>query len=451
MSGCRHAGIERRGSGDPYFLSEPELVDHFFRHEYGRLVATLTRWVGSQHIEDVEDATQVALMTALDRWKTELPADPAAWLFCVARNNLLETMRRRTIERRIVHEVGLEQSSTGKTAAEDSSPSDSNDIDLLRMLFLCCDESIPIESQVVFALKTLCGFDVREIAFRLFTTEANIYKRFSRARIRLREVSPTPDDFTTALQESKLPAVHKTLYLLFTEGYLSLQPENALRRELCEEAIRLATILVQHRVGSTPETFALLALMNFHVARMASRQDEAGALLLLEEQNRGSWDQCRIQAGLEWLARSAQGNCFSRYHAEAGIAAEHCLAPSFQKTRWDVIVECYAMLEQIAPSPIHRLNRAVAVAELHGPASGLAILEGFEPTSWLAGSHLLAAVLADLHHRCGNREAASRYREAACEAAPTNAIRDLLGRRFYIQTLTMLPQPVSHTPAQSAD
>lgn len=431
MSRSRDARVECRGSGVTDFVSAPDLVDHFFRHEYGRLVATLTRSVGSQHIEDVEDAVQSALMTAFECWTTSgLPENPPAWLFRVAQNKLSETLRRGTVERRIVHQVGLEQPLFGRAAAEVTLPPDSADDDLLRLLFLCCDESIPVESQVVFALKTLCGFGVREIALRLFATEANVYKRFSRARSRLRELSPSPSDFADALHESKLPAVHKTLYLLFTEGYLSFQPETAIRRELCEEAIRLGTILVQHPVGSSPETYALLALMHLHAARMTSRQDEAGALLLLEEQDRILWDQCRIRVGLEWLAASAQGDCLSRYHAEAGIAAEHCLAPSFQETRWDVVVECYSMLEQIAPSPIHKLNRAIAVAELHGPAAGLAILDGFEPPTWLAGSHLWSAVLADLHRRCGNTEAASRYRETACIAAPTNAIRDLLNRRF---------------------
>jgi RNA polymerase sigma-70 factor (ECF subfamily) len=204
----------------------------------------------------------------------------------------------------------------------------------------------------------------------------------------------------------------------------------AIRRELCNEAIRLAAILAEHPVGQAPETFALLALMHLHVARMTARQDGSGGLLLLEEQDRQLWDRQEIQIGLEWLAKSAQGDRFSRYHAEAGIAAEHCLAPSFQETRWDRVVECYSLLERIAPSAIHRLNRAVAVAEWRGPAAGLAILKGFEPPTWLAGSYLWAAVLANLHRRCGNADAATRYRNVAFSSAPTPAIQTLLQRRL---------------------
>ena len=204
----------------------------------------------------------------------------------------------------------------------------------------------------------------------------------------------------------------------------------AIRRELCDEAIRLASILVEHPLGQVPKTYALLALMHLHVARMTARQDASGGLLLLEEQDRTRWDRQRIQLGLEWLARSAQGDDFSRYHAEAGIAAEHCLAPSLQETRWERVVDCYALLERVSPSPIHKLNRAVAVAEWQGPAAGLAVLEGFEPPTWLAGSYLWAAVLADLHRRCGNRQRAKGYQDAALNAAPTLAVKALLQRRL---------------------
>jgi RNA polymerase sigma-70 factor (ECF subfamily) len=164
---------------------------------------------------------------------------------------------------------------------------------------------------------------------------------------------------------------------------------------------------------------------------MPARQDGSGGLLLLEEQDRACWDPTEIQEGLAWLARSAAGEIFSRYHAEAGIAAEHCLAPSFAETRWDRIVECYALLEQLAPSALHTLNRAVAIAEWHGPAHGLALLEGLSPPSWLVGSYLWAAVLADLHRRCGHAELAAQHRVAAIHAAPSPAVRSALERRLH--------------------
>ena len=403
---------------------------HFFRREYGRLVAMLVRRVGSRHLEAVEDAVQSALLAAVESWpRSVVPDNPSAWLYRVAHNQLAGELRRGT--RR--GEVAVEFAGAAfAPSAELPFVPLSGDVrdDLLRMLFVCCDDALPVESQLVLALKTLCGFDVREIAERLFMTEANVYKRLERARTRLRDVPLEAADLMNAQLASRLPAVHGILYALFTEGYLSSHADGAIRRELCDEARRLAEVLAEHPVAATPTTFALLALMHLHNARMAARQDGSGGLLLLEEQDRSLWDQGEIQAGLWWLARAADGNLFSRYHAEAGIAAEHCLAPSFSETRWDRIVECYELLERVAPSALHSLNRAVAVAELRGAADGLAVVDGLAPPSWLLGSYQWSAVLSDLHRRAGHADLAARYRETALQSAPSDAVRATLARRL---------------------
>src|SRR5258707_9638602 len=174
----------------------------------------------------------------------------------------------------------------------------------------------------------------------------------------------------------------------------------------------------EHSVGAVPETFALLALMHLHAARLGARLDRMGCLLLLEEQDRSLWDRERMQLGAEWLARAADGEAFSRFHAEAGIAAEHCFAPSFRQTRWSEIADLYAMLERIDPSPLHTINRAVAVAEWQGPNAGLALLHAFAPPAWLADSYLWDAVLGDLHRRAGNLEIAHRHSERPLTTAP---------------------------------
>jgi len=185
-------------------------------------------------------------------------------------------------------------------------------------------------------------------------------------------------------------------------------------------------------VGAVPETFALVGLMHLHAARLGTRCDEMGALVLLEEQDRSLWDRERMRLGAEWLERSARGEVFTRFHAEAGIAAEHCFARSFGQTRWREIADLYAMLERIDPSPLHTLNRAVAVAEWQGPEAGLAVLQTVAPPAWLAASYLWDAVLGDLHRRAGNVEIAHRHRERALASAATEAVRDLLRRRLAI-------------------
>jgi RNA polymerase sigma factor (sigma-70 family) len=418
-------------------MTEP-LKPHFFRHEYGRLVAMLSRRFGVHHLDAVEDAVQNALLTAVETWpRGAIPEKPSAWLYSVAYRQCAGELRRRTRANALQNQLGHGAPSATEDPEAAILAGDVKD-DLLRMLFACCDEAIPVESQLVLALKTLCGFDVREIAERLFTTEANVYKRLARARNRLREIEFEPDELSTSALPEKLPAVQAILYLLFTEGYLSSHVEGPIRRELCDEARRLTEILAEHPVSATPETFALLALMFLHSARLPARQDGSGGLLLLEEQDRTQWNQAEIQCGLSWLGRSAEGEAFSRYHAEAGIAAEHCLAPSFRETRWDRIVACYELLDRVAPSALHTLNRAIAMAEWRGPAHGLAVLDGLEPPSWLAGSYQWSAVLSDLHRRSGRAESARCYRDSAFASAPSQAVKDALERRL------------SHYPERSA-
>ena len=411
-------------------MTAPGLVEHFFRHDYGRLVAMLTRRVGVQHLELVEDAVQSALMSALTTWtEHELPNDPSAWLYRAAHNRLIQDLRQETGRLQILQRAARDLSDEADYPEHPVSQDEIRD-DMLRMLFVCCDEAIPWESRLVLALKTLCGFSTAEIALRVFTSEANVYKRLARARDRLREAPPNVETPPLETLRSRLPAVHGVLYLLFNEGYLSAHAEQAIRRELCDEAVRLTTLLAEHPVGAVPETFALLALMHLHVARLGSRVDATGGLLLHEEQDRTLWDRERMRVGATWLQRSARGDVFSRFHAEAGIAAEHCLAPSFGETRWSEIADLYAMLERIAPSPLHTLNRAVAVAECQGPDAGLAVLDEISPPAWRPSSYLWNAVLGDLHRRAGHSDIAAQHCERALESAPTDAVRRLLRRRW---------------------
>jgi RNA polymerase sigma factor (sigma-70 family) len=404
-------------------------VEQSFRHDYGRLVAVLVRRVGVRHIELVEDAVQSALMAALTAWTEQgRPDDPGAWLYRVACNRLIQDLRRTSGRKRILERSAADLADAAEPV-DAVFPGEIRD-DMLRMLFVCCDGDIPLESRLVLALKTLCGFSTAEIALRLFTSEANVHKRLARARERLRRSLPGVEAPPLDALRSRLPGVHGVLYLLFNEGYLSAHDEQAIRHELCDEAVRLATLLADHPVGAVPDSFALLALMHLHAARLGSRVDAMGGLLLLEEQDRSLWDRERILLGMQWLARSAAGDVFTRFHAEAGIAAEHCTAPSFEETRWHEIADLYATLERTAPSPLHTLNRAVAVAQWQGPQAALAVLEGLAPPAWLSGSYLWDAVLGDLHRRAGHAELARQHRERALGSAPTDAVRELLRRRL---------------------
>ena len=407
----------------------PVLPEHYFRHEFGRLVAALSRRFGMHRVELCEDAVQTALLRAVQSWpQRELPDNTSAWLYRVALNEVLGALRRAKRIDASVEEAGEVPDETQVEAAVYLEHEVTDD--QLRMLFVCVHPGIPRESQLVFALRILCGFSVEEIALRLFQSDEAIYKRLQRARGALRE--HIEDVETPGIEElsNRLPAVLEIVYLLFTEGYSSAQPDKLIRHELCEEAIRLGQLLEQHAVGSAPEVAALLALMYFDAARLDSRVDGTGGLLLLEEQDRSLWDRDLIQIGLSYLQCSARGAVFTRYHAEAAIAAEHCLASTYKETRWNEIARLYQMLESVSPSPINTLNRAIAIAEWQCPEAGLALLEPLKPPPWLAGYYLWDATLGELYRRCENRERATTHLTRALEAAPTHAERALLRRRL---------------------
>lgn len=407
----------------------PALAEHYFRHEFGRLVAVLSRRFGVHRIELCEDAVQTALLRAMQSWSQQgLPTDQGAWLYRVALNEVLGALRR---EKRIDASADDADQIAAEAGTEDVVylEQEVRD-DQLRMLFICAHPEIPRESQIVFALKILCGFSAEEIAFRLFQNPEAIYKRLQRARAALR--GRVHDLEQPGLEElaSRLPAVLEILYLLFTEGYSSAQPDQMIRHELCEEAIRLGRLLDEHRVGAVPETAALLALMYFDAARFESRVDGTGGLLLLEEQNRSLWDRELIQIGISYLHRAARGENFTRFHIEAAIAAEHCLAPTFQDTRWSEIARLYEMLERVVPSPINTLNRAIAIAEWQGPEAGLALVEALKPPIWLLGYYLWDATLGELYRRRGDQDRATAHLTRALSAAPTHAEKELIRRRL---------------------
>lgn len=368
-------------------------------------------------------------MRAVETWPRDgVPQEPGAWLYRVAYRLVVDGLR---AEKRMTLEGDHER---GEPAEADSAM-DAVTLrtelpdDLLRMLFLCADPEIAMESQLVLALKTLCGFSTEEIALRLFQSPDAVQKRLQRGRARLkargRQHLPPPSELGR-----RLPSTLQMLYLLFSEGYSSARPDSMIRRELCDEAIRLARLLAEHPIGAeTAETDALLALMHLHASRFDARFDSAGGLLLLKEQDRSQWDRSLIDVGVLYLGRSARGDSFSKYHVEAAIAAEHALAPSFERTNWEEIAALYAKLDEVAPSPLHRLHRAIAVAEWKGAEEGIRVLRSAEPPPWLVDFYLWDATWSELYRRTGEIERASHHLDRALEAAPTDAEKALLLRR----------------------
>ena len=401
-----------------------------FRRHYAEQVAVLSRVVGLHNLALVEDAVQNALLKALDIWpRNGQPDNPSGWLFKVARNEVRMMLRAGQNQQGLLQRYSLDLLETETEKAQATFVGEVRD-DLLRMMLVVCDPQLPEASQIAFALKVLSGFSVREISHHLFANEESVYKRLQRARSVLAAQSHDILDLKAEAVVDRVGSAHQVLYAIFTQGHLSTSADKALRSDLCDEAIRLATTLAEHPLGAKPRSFALLALMHLVRARFPARFAPTGGLVLLEEQDRSLWDQAHIHTGLHWLERSATGTEFTRYHAEAGIAAEHCLSASFQDTRWDRIVSHYETLAEITESPVHRLNHAVATAELHGAETGLELLQTITPPTWLEGSYLWVTVAADLHIRTGKLEQGLALRDQALSLAPNAAIRDAIARRL---------------------
>jgi len=376
------------------------VVGHLFRREAGKMVATLVRVLGVRRVDLAEDAVQEALCSALATWKFgRLPENPAAWLFQAARRRAIDLLRRERTFARVARE--LEASG----ASED---------DQLRLMIACCAPGIPEEAQVAVILKFLCGFGVPEIAAAFLCTEAAVEKRISRAKGVLKRSGRLPE------AGLRLDAVRQALYLLFSEGYHGSHPENAVREELCAEAVRLGALLPEG-----PETAALLALFCFHAARLATRIDREGCLIALEAQDRSRWNRALIAQGFSFMER-ARGEAITPYHLEAGIAALHCSAPSFERTDWAAILKLYDLLYRLRPTPIVALNRAIVVGRREGPARGLEALDRIRAPR---GYPFYPAARGEFLRQAGREaEAREEYRRALGLARNEAERRFLRGR-----------------------
>jgi RNA polymerase sigma-70 factor (ECF subfamily) len=405
-------------------------VEHFFRHEAGRLVAVLTRFFGWRNFDLVEEMVQATLVEALQSWRVRgVPDNPSGWIHRVARNKILDALRRNAIGRRATRAWAASRPAHDEAIDElflDSEIEDSQ----LRMMFACCHPLLARENQLALTLKTLCGFGNSEIARALLVGGETIKKRLQRATRDLidHHVALDPPDAEHLVE--RLDGVHQVLYLMFNEGYSASRGESAIRTDLCEEAARLCYLLCSHRQCSTPTTHALMALMLFHAARLNARLDDQGCVLLMEDQDRTKWDQRLIQRAREFLDWSAEGTTISTFHLEAGIALYHCSAQSYAETDWRGILRLYDALLTIHRSPVYLLNRAIVVAELDSPHAGIRALDEAGQDAALGHYHLLDATLGELYRRAGDLERARRHLQAARQKTSSPHDQAIIDRRL---------------------
>ncbi|MGF2413237.1 MAG: RNA polymerase sigma factor [Ferruginibacter sp.] len=389
-----------------------QTVDHLFRHEWGKLVAVLTKLFGPQNLQLAEDVVQDTLLQAFNNWKINgLPQNPSAWLFTVARNKAIDVLRQQKRKEAFSKTITplLQSEYTLVPTVQDMVNTNTIDDDQLRMMFVCCHPSLSTEAQVALILKTLCGFSVTEIAKAFVTGYDTIEKRLYRARQNFRDHHVPFDLPLVAELDQRLENVLMAIYLLFNEGYNSTQNDNLIRRDLMQEAIRLGELICRSPAIDHTNAHALLALMHFNASRNESRLDAAGNILLLQLQDRTKWNSSLIQNGIQHLEAAASGKKISKYHLEAGIAYEHATATSYTTTNWKNILQCYNLLCKFYPSPVVELNRAIVIAELYGPAEGIKAIETITQLSSLKKYYLLPATLGELHLQLQQPDKAKQF------------------------------------------
>ena len=349
-----------------------------------------------------------------------------------AKNRALDILRRERTARTYVPEFGrlLESEWTLAPVVDELLSPHAIKDDQLRMMFSCCAPRLSEESQIALILHILCGFSVGEIASALVRGHAAVEKRVTRGKAVLAQSKNLFDIGDGEDFARRLPAVQRALYLLFNEGYHGASPESAVRTELCQEAMRLAGLLVEHPLGATPSSRALLALMYLHASRLPGRLDSAGNLSALVDQDRRRWDAEMIAEGIRLLDQSASGPDLTEYHVEAAIASLHANAPRVEDTNWGQIVSLYETLMRIRPSPVVAVHRAIAVAEHEGPERGLAELDAIPDRQRLARYPFYFAALGELELRRGRASAAIPHFREALRLA-----RNPTERRFLTQRL----------------
>jgi RNA polymerase sigma-70 factor (ECF subfamily) len=408
-------------------LDVTQAVEEVYRSDWGRIVATLIGLVGDFDL--AEEAAQEAFTAAVDQWRVSgVPEFPRAWIIQTARHKAIDRIRRKAR-----FEEKLESCTTSGLVRTVEEPDyDTTEIpdDRLRLIFTCCHPALAPEAQVALTLRTLCGLETDEIARAFLVPETTMAQRLVRAKRKIRDAGIpyiVPDTDNMA---ARIEAVLTVIYLVFNEGYAATRVGPLVRTDLCAEAIRLGRLVRSLMMPQPPpEATALVALMLLHDARREARTDDAGDIVILEEQDRTRWNQKQIAEALPLVDDSFRGRP-SAFALQAAIAAVHCQAARTEDTDWRQIVRLYDLLERVQPSPIVSLNRAVAVAMAEGPGAGLALIDALAKADDLANYHLLHAARADLLRRLGSLPEAAVSYERALALVTNDSERRFLERRL---------------------
>lgn len=387
-------------------------IDHLFRNEYGKIVAILTSKFGISYLEQIEDAAQDTFLKAMQVWAYKsVPDNPTAWLYRVARNALIDVLRRdKKMDYFDDGKLGdADQASDMKKHSLDDTIQDSQ----LKMIFACCHPTLSQEHQIVLSLKLIGGFSNKELAEALMKKEETVAKSFTRAKKKFREEVQFLQIPVQMGLQSRLFKVLQVIYLLFTEGYSASTGSLVLKRDICYEALRLALLLRENKYCRHPNLEALIALMCFHASRFDARMNENGELATLEFQDRSKYSQELIKIGIQHLESAGTlDKTPSNYHLEAARSYYHCAAKSFDQTDWKSMLYLYDLQLQRQYVPMVALNRIVPFSKIHGAEMGLKELGILEQKTNFSSSGLFYAIKADLLKDLGDVEFRTTLKKA---------------------------------------
>ena len=413
-------------------MNPNHLLEDLFRREYSKIVATLTRLFGFEHLDMVEDVVQDAFTKAVGTWREQIPDHPSAWLMRVAKNRAIDILRRNATLARKINNGDLQ----GPMVTQVDQLFLEHEIadSQLRLLFMCCHPHLKPQDQIALNLKIVCGFGRKEIARALLTSEENIKKRLHRARKKIHEEQielemPGKQEIKIRLQS----ALH-VIYLIFNEGYHSTKTDQIIQKDLCLEAMRLCKLVYDHPSFEDTSIQALMALMCFHAARFDSRIDHNNQIVLMKDQDRSKWDDQLLKVGTYFYREAWKTEEYSNYHIEAAIAMEYYVAPSYGETNWEKLLKLYEWLEQHNSSPMIHLNKMIILMEMGQIKKAMELGETISSEGFKGRLHLYHAVMAELYKKAEVHNRVDHHLKQAVEHAPTSVERKMLEKKLSAHT-----------------
>lgn len=404
-------------------MQNQQLIDHLFRHQYGKMVSILIRIFGLKHIELIEDAVQDTFAKATVQWRKKVPDNAEAWFTTAAKNRVIDLLRKLDADKSRIEKLNYSASAIAfNNLFEKEEIQDSE----LRMIFTACHPKLDPKDQIAFALKTIGGFSSSEIATALLLKPETVKKRLTRAKQTILKRKLNFELPAKKQLQSRLHNVLEVVYLIFNEGFHSNHNKLLVRKELCGEALRLTKLILSKEQFRCGASYALFSLLCLNSSRLGAKVDENFNSIDLKNQDRSKWYLPLINLGVNALEKANEYPDFSTYHIEAAIVTEHIKAPTFEATNWKQILELYKQLEQHQENTIVSLSMAVVYIQLNEPQNAYLILQKLEPNALEQRSYLFYGVKAKYYQCVGNIDKAISYLNTAIESVPNFAEKTYL-------------------------